>query len=122
MTQSELQTVLKGIAAPLKEQFAARDARIACLERQVADLLIRPELATKGLLGRVEALERKPSLQYRGVYEAGKTYQPGDFVTWSGSCWCALEVTKTQPNFTPDSAKSWTLAVKEGRPGRDAKR
>lgn len=53
----------------------------------------------------------------RGVFSEGKTYSPGDGVTWGGSFWIAQEETGEKP----DSAKGWRLAVKKGRDGKDAK-
>ncbi|PQZ30927.1 hypothetical protein CQZ93_13095 [Ochrobactrum vermis] len=53
----------------------------------------------------------------RGVFSEGKTYEPGDGVTWAGSFWIAQEATTDKP----DSAKGWRLAVKKGRDGKDGK-
>lgn len=53
----------------------------------------------------------------RGVFSEGKTYEPGDGVTWAGSFWIAQESTTEKP----DSAKGWRLAVKKGRDGKDGK-
>lgn len=53
----------------------------------------------------------------RGVFSEGKTYEPGDGVTWAGSFWIAQETTTEKP----DSAKGWRLAVKKGRDGKDGK-
>ncbi len=53
----------------------------------------------------------------RGVFSEGKTYEPGDGVTWGGSFWIAQENTTEKP----DSAKGWRLAVKKGRDGKDGK-
>jgi len=55
---------------------------------------------------------------YRGVYEAGRTYDAGDVVTFGGSAWLAREPTTTRPETTA-GAKAWTLAIKRGRDGRD---
>lgn len=53
----------------------------------------------------------------RGVFSEGKTYEPGDGVTWGGSFWIAQESTTEKP----DSTKGWRLAVKKGRDGKDGK-
>ncbi len=53
----------------------------------------------------------------RGVFSEGKTYEPGDGVTWGGSFWIAQETTAEKP----DSTKGWRLAVKKGRDGKDGK-
>lgn len=56
--------------------------------------------------------------EYVGVFKEGETYEPGDMVTWAGSTWHCDEPKGLKPG-APDSG--WTLAVKAGRPGKDAK-
>jgi integrin beta 3 len=55
---------------------------------------------------------------WQGIYEEGRTYQPGDIVTLGGSWWhCNLETTER-----PGEAKAaWSLTVKRGRDGKDGK-
>lgn len=53
---------------------------------------------------------------YCGIYKAGEEYQPGDLVTWGGSLHHCDAVTKDKPDVGP-----WTLCVKKGRDGKDAK-
>jgi hypothetical protein len=53
---------------------------------------------------------------YRDVFKDGEEYQRGDLVTWGGSLWHCDAPTKSKPG-TDD----WTLAVKRGRDGKDAK-
>lgn len=55
---------------------------------------------------------------YRGVYEEGRAYDPGDTVTWGGSLWHCNEPTTDKPKA---NLTAWTLAVKCGRDGRDGK-
>jgi hypothetical protein len=55
---------------------------------------------------------------YRGVWLEGKTYEPGDGVTWAGSEWHCQAPTTTKPG---DGSKAWTLKVKRGRDGKDGK-
>lgn len=52
----------------------------------------------------------------RGVFTEGKEYQPGDGVTWAGSFWIAQNNTSDKPD---SYIKSWRLAVKKGRDGKD---
>lgn len=59
-----------------------------------------------------------PAMIYQGVYEEGKEYERGDCVTWSGSLHHCNEATKEKPG---GGNKAWTLAVKRGADGRDAK-
>jgi hypothetical protein len=57
-----------------------------------------------------------PAMLYRGVYEAGRIYTPGDTVTFGGSSWVCNAQTGTKPG---EGEKAWTLAVKRGRDGKD---
>jgi len=50
----------------------------------------------------------------------GKSYDPGDLVTWAGSTWHCDEATTSKPGEYA-GAKNWTLMVKRGRDGKDAK-
>ncbi len=60
-----------------------------------------------------------PIMRQRGVYIDGKSYMQGDVTTWAGSQWhCDADETTTKPG---DGAKGWTLVVKRGRDGKDAK-
>jgi len=62
-----------------------------------------------------------PALIYRGVYEYGRRYEPGDVVTFGGSVWHCNAATGAKPDeHTDDPVKPWTLAVKRGRDGKDA--
>lgn len=51
----------------------------------------------------------------RGVYSTEKDYAPGDGVSFGGSFWIAQNQTKDRP----ETSKSWRLAVKRGRDGKD---
>jgi hypothetical protein len=53
---------------------------------------------------------------YCGVFKAGEEYQPGDLVTWGGCLWHCDKATTGKPD-----SEDWTLAVKKGRDGKDAK-
>ncbi len=52
---------------------------------------------------------------YRGVFESGTTYAPGDVVTKGGSMWFAKESTSAIPG---EGVTGWTLCVKQGREGK----
>ena len=62
----------------------------------------------------------KPGLEYMGVFQPGKDYDKGQCVTWDGSVWHCNEpgAAFTGPR---DGAKGWTLMVKRGQAGKDAK-
>ena len=86
--------------------------------KALADLIIavfRPRLHE--LTKRIEALEKEPTLTYEGTAQAGREYEKGMFVTHQGSLWHCNAKTKAQPGFGP----AWTLAVKRGKDGRDAR-
>jgi integrin beta 3 len=53
---------------------------------------------------------------YRGLWVEGKTYEPGDGVTWGGSVWHCHQVTTDKPGT---GAPAWTLKVKRGSDGKD---
>lgn len=56
-----------------------------------------------------------PLTVYKGVYEAGTLYQPGDQVTHSGSQWTAKTETSERPG---EDATAWQLSSKRGRDGK----
>lgn len=62
-----------------------------------------------------------PVLIYRGIYEAGKSYEKGDSVTQGGAVWIAKDDTEVKPDWTPTASKSWWLAAKAGRDGKEGK-
>jgi hypothetical protein len=65
-----------------------------------------------------------PTTIYRGVHQAGASYQTGDSVTWDGHTWIAMADTSEAPG---EGSKAWQLSVrrgktgKEGRAGKDGK-
>jgi hypothetical protein len=61
---------------------------------------------------------RLSSPRYCGVYDETKGYSPGDQVTFKGSQWHCHTATSARPG---DGASGWTLQVKCGRDGRDAR-
>jgi hypothetical protein len=65
---------------------------------------------------RFETELKFPVPQYRDIFKAGNEYEPGDLVTWGGNLWHCNEKTTDKPDVGP-----WTLAVKKGRDGKDAK-
>lgn len=61
---------------------------------------------------------RLPVPIYRGVFKDGQVYRKGDTTTWGGSLWhCDADQTDDKPD---GGTKSWTLAAKRGRDGKDA--
>jgi|GEM_PF-1806434 len=71
----------------------------------------------KRLLERIEALEALPTLRYRGTWAPDTQHNEGDIVTDHGSAWHCNRSTRSRPGQSDD----WTLMVKKGAPGKDAK-
>ncbi len=59
-----------------------------------------------------------PGIIDRGVFQEGQSYLKGDGVSFGGHWFFAQKDTTAKPMESPD----WRLAVKAGRPGRDAKK
>jgi hypothetical protein len=56
----------------------------------------------------------------KGVFKDGTEYQRGDGVSYGGSFWIAQGTTTDKPDDkTETGRKSWRLAVKRGRDGKD---
>jgi hypothetical protein len=51
----------------------------------------------------------------RGIYKDGRSYDPGDGVTYAGSFFIAQERTDGRP----ETSKAWRLSIKRGRDGKD---
>lgn len=69
-----------------------------------------------GIERRLAELERSP-LRYDGPHETGKSYTRGTFVTARGSLWhCDTDTAER-----PGESDAWTLAVKRGQDGRNAR-
>jgi hypothetical protein len=56
--------------------------------------------------------------RYCGIYDETKGYTTGDEVTYKGSQWHCHTATSARPG---EGASGWTLQVKCGRDGRDAR-
>jgi len=65
---------------------------------------------------RVDKLEaERVNLQYMGVFEDGRQYDPNNFVTHGGNVFCCKERTSAKPTM---GHSAWQLAVKAGRDAR----
>ncbi|MCK1473168.1 hypothetical protein IVB25_31535 [Bradyrhizobium sp. 193] len=81
---------------------------VAALAPEIADFVVA---AISPLKERIAALESRPTMRYLGIWNASRTYQPGSFVTHSGSVWnCEVENTGVRPG----DGGIWRLAVKRG--------
>lgn len=59
-----------------------------------------------------------PGLAFQGVFDATKSYDLGDLATFDGSTWHCNRPTTRRPG---DGSGDWTLMVKRGRDGKDAR-
>lgn len=106
MTDAELDLLLDGLVPAVKTHVAETLAPIA-------DRLVTIEK-------RLETLESaRPSMKYCGVWLEAKPYDLGDIVTRGGSMWHSnVNHNRAQPGTPGDS---WTMCVKAGRDGKDAR-
>ena len=71
---------------------------------------------------RIAALEARPTLEYLGTWTEGRSYSRGAVVGDAGSLWIQHKSpTSLARPGTTDGAASWTLAVKRGQDGKDAR-
>lgn len=71
------------------------------------------------LAKRIDALEQRTrEWRYRGVWQENEQYETGNFVTERGELWHCNARTKTRPT---DDTGHWTMCVKAGKNGRDAR-
>ena len=125
----------------MAKALAERDALIEAQAKRIQALENQREADWSGVEGRTAALAESidaaaeatqkqvreavaaamkalPGVAYRGVYDPDAEYARGDMVTHDGSVWhCNDPVSGEKPGGT----KAFTLAVKRGRDGRDAK-
>lgn len=72
------------------------------VEKALADLEARHE----------EKVAELTDLTHKGLWENGKDYRRGQYVTWGGSTFVAM---KDHPEGKPGDSSSWFLAARRGR-------
>jgi hypothetical protein len=83
------------------------------------DLFSRQRAQLAALEARVAVLEARPlGVRYAGTWDAETDYETDQAVTASGSVWIARTPSR---GLRPGEGPEWTLAVKRGRDGRDAR-
>ena len=101
-----VQAILKTVNGPrVKGLIDELEARLAQLEQRVSLLELSPK-------------SRQGSLRYVGIWDAQQQYNLGDVATHDGSMWHANVSTRARPGA---AGGAWTLCVKHGKDGRDAK-
>ena len=104
VTYEVLAEMMDTIVDSLRAASLRRRAEIAGLKGEIASLKL--------------ALAQKSPIKYLGVHRLGATYSEGSLVTRDGSMFHANKTTTEMPG---DGCQDWTLCVKHGRDGRDAK-
>ena len=114
--QAELSTVAEFQMLRRRELESKISTLKAEQSRKDVPALAQQIVAMQPLMARIAALEARPTLQYRGVYDAAEEYSVGHFVTYDGSLWAAKISTR---GVEPGNGElAWQLAVKRGRDGR----
>lgn len=106
--------------APVTTPFEQLIDEIFTTIKGVGDRLAARIAALEGasLEQRLKALESRPELVCRGVWEPG-AYVAGSIVTHGGSAWIAKATTGSKPGEPHVELRAWQLMVKRGSDGRD---
>ncbi|MEQ1955967.1 hypothetical protein [Mesorhizobium sp. CN2-181] len=107
---------LDGVVQWYAHRHVEAEQRIAALEQQFA----AAAGPLKQLADRIEAGEGR-FMAWKGVWHPDLSYKAGHCVTWAGSAWHADRASKGTKPDTIGEEKAWSLVVKRGRDGRDAK-
>lgn len=105
---------VEGGESPMIQQQNYSLAALAKRDAQ-SDPFNAPVAAAKGLdiesvIKRLNELESRPTLQYKGVFDEVETYRKGDMLTYQGSVWhCEKD------HCGAFDYESFKLAVKKGR-------
>jgi hypothetical protein len=119
----------RSIKAMIAELFVLQELGVEkrnALEARIKELEARPTTEHEALRSLISALsdrlaeveKRETNLRYCGVFEIGRTYQEGNFVTFDGSIWHCKAATQTRPG----QSDRWVLACKRGSDAKDARR
>jgi hypothetical protein len=110
------EALAESLAATIKALVEPLAARVTELEARAPVPGPEGPMGPAGPAG-LNGKDGAQGLTYCGVHVAGKTYDAGTIVTAGGSAFhCERETTAT-----PGSSHDWTLMVKRGRDGKDAK-
>jgi hypothetical protein len=80
----------------------------------------RSDRAITALETRVVELEARPTLDYKGIWNASAVYRRGDCVTRSGSIWCC-ERDHNCGIVPGEAGDGWRLACKKGADGKNGR-
>jgi len=93
------QQITAAVRSFVSRSLESRDARMAALERRVTEL---------------EAVQK--AARYRGTWQPSEVYEKGNFTTYAGSLWVAINDSPGRPGVS-----GWQLCAKRGADGRDAR-
>jgi hypothetical protein len=103
MKVADAKLLVNGLIPAIKEYVGQRDVRLTAHEQRL--------MALERRLNEIET-------QYKGVWSADVSYAKGSTATHGGSLWHS----NVADNRTkPGESDAWTLCVKRGRDGRDAR-
>jgi hypothetical protein len=96
------------------------DAELRHTNLRLSELV---EWAAEMIEGYLEPMRRRiddleaTAMKHKGTWLPDAEYHRGDFITYDGSGWVALEASK---GMRPGPSASWKLCVKRGKDGKDA--
>ena len=117
-TTAQYQEIVDG-AAPVLKEYIAQEVAAGLTQRDIDALtsgmapVIR-EYVAKALdpIGkRLDKLEARATMTFRGIWDDAETYQRGHVVTDGGSLWVCLDEAKRQ---RPGRSADWKLIAKAG--------
>jgi hypothetical protein len=99
-TIGKSQALAKALAVVVREELAARDARLLAHEARIS--VLEEQLRAGGAKSLLDC--------YKGVWRTGSTYVRGSLATHQGGLWFATKDTEDRPG----ASSHWVLAVKSG--------
>ena len=101
------------------EAIESTERHFSSSEMQRLTAYLALQFDTAPMLKRIEDLERRPKMEYLGIWNAEKFYEIGDVVTDHGSMFFCRQSTRERPG---ENNSCWQLCVKRGQDGRDGRK
>jgi hypothetical protein len=108
-----IDAMVAGIAPVVKQYVEQRLTRLSEMLGEEAGMM------EKRLADRINKLENRKELCYRGDWQPNTSYVENSATTHDGSLWIAKEHTSTKPG---GGNVAWQLCVKKGQDARDDNR
>jgi hypothetical protein len=119
--RERLERLEKQVADAVLKNYSQADVIKAVLKNRISDL----EAVVAKLQEQQSSLTKETEafpFRYRGVWTATEDYRLNDFCTYRGAMWwCAASCPGSPDATPPGKSVHWTLAVKSGRDGKDAR-